>query len=341
MRTTTTFALFITVMVAVPAAAQDRGVSIPDVFTPHPGDAFVTQEVTSALRIAAGMMPEWRLSTVDVPLSELMRACGGSLEVDPDLGCMARMITTRDPSMTGGLVIFAFMERVGEANGFRIAIALYDMSTNALARQIGATVERIMAPAARNRLAAGWIRELIAPPVEGIAQVGTPEPEASESGETPSMAVDAEPEAPITRVPVDPPRVASDFTGVDVASGLLLAAGIASAIAASITGGLVLSMNDDARYQAYRGAWHPNRYPDVCVAAASDPSPDGRYAAGVCSDASALEIATHVLWAVAGFASVTGAFVFLLPRALSSEPSVEVAPVITPTQAGLALRASF
>lgn len=146
------------------ATAQDRGVSIPDVYTPDAADAFAAREVTTALRLAGEIVSEWRLSTVDVPLVELMRACGASSDTSASEACMAEMVLTRDPSMAGGLILFAFMERVGEANGYAVILVLYDMREGRITNRIEAPVARIMAPAARNRDAAEWIRRLLDPP---------------------------------------------------------------------------------------------------------------------------------------------------------------------------------
>ncbi len=333
---TTVFALFITMTVAVPAAAQDRGVSIPDVYTPDATDAFAAQEVTAALRIAGGMMPEWRLSTVDVPLVELMRACGASSDTSASEECMARMVVTRDPSMAGGFILFAFMERVGEANGYRIILVLYDMREARIMSRIEAPAARIMAPAARNREAAEWIRRLLEPPRPlEVAQAVPPEPVAAD--EIP------EPDAPPEEVPVEPPRPApTDFTGVDIAAWVLIGTGIASAIAAGITGGLVLALNDDARYNAYRTSWDARVVPDACRAAEGDPSPEGRYALGVCRDAGALELATHVLWAAVGVLGASGLASFLIPRLVASDGTeASVAPAVSPTRATIELRVTF
>lgn len=331
---TTAFVLFISMFAAATAAAQDRGVSVPDVYTPDATDAFAAQEVTAALRIAGGMMPEWRLSTVDVPLVELMRACGASSDTSASEECMARMVVTRDPSMAGGFILFAFMERVGEANGYRIILVLYDMREARIMSRIEAPAARIMAPAARNREAAEWIRRLLEPPRPL---------EVAEADEPSIVATDPEPVAPTEEVPIEPPRSVTDFTGIDVASWTMIGLAVASAVAAGITGGLVLSMNGDARYNAYRETWDASIVPDVCRAAEGDPSDDGRYVLGVCRDAGALEIATHVLWAGVGVLGVAGALTFLIPRVGASDPQVEATliPSIAPTRAGLDLRVTF
>lgn len=341
----TMIVLFISMFATATATAQDRGVSIPDVYTPDATDAFAAQEVTSALRIAGGMMPEWRLSTVDVPLVELMRACGASSDASASEECMAGMVTTRDPSMAGGFILFAFMERVGEANGYRIILVLYDMREGRILNRIEAPAARIMAPAARNRLAAEWIRQLLAPPpaVE-VAETRPVEPAVEEVPDASSDAAEvSEPETPIEEVPIEPPRSVADFTGIDVAAWTMIGLAVASAVAAGITGGLVLSMNGDARYNAYRETWDASVVPDVCRAAEGDSSDDGRYVLGVCRDAGALEIATHVLWAGVGILGVAGALTFLIPRVGASGPSVEATliPSIAPTRAGLDLRITF
>ncbi len=343
---TTMLALCILMTTVSSVTAQDRGVSIPDVYTPDSADAFAAQEVTAALRIAGGMMPEWRLSTVDVPLVELMRACGASSDTSASEECMAAMVLTRDPSMTGGFILFAFMERVGEANGYRLVLALYDMRERRIANRIEAAVERIMAPAARNRLAADWIRELLAPPRVEVAETRPTETSDADTSTASSDAVEAdEPPTSLPRdVPIEPPRLATDFTATDSIGLALVGLGIASAIAAGITGGLVLSMNGDERYNAYRRNWDAEVVADVCRVAETDPSPEARYALGVCNDAETLEITGHVLWAVSGLLAVTGALTFLIPHALgSSAPATEVAilPTVGPTRAGLDLRVTF
>lgn len=312
--------------------AQDRGVSIPDVFTPNPADAFVAQEVTDALRIAGGMTSGWRPSTADVPLAELMRACGASLETDPDLACMTRMVVTRDASMEGGLVLFAFMERVGVDNGFRLVLVLYDMRAGEIAERTDADVDRIMAPAARNRMAAEWIRDL------------TTGDHAS--SDTPHAPSDTPSEVPL--VSSETPRGASGEERVDTSlpdtiGWILIGTAAASAIGAAITGGMLLGLNGDERYNAYRGTWDATRVSNVCDVAASDPSAEGRYALGVCNDAQTYEALSIALWTAAGTLGITGT-VFLLahPFATESEgPAVTLVPTFGLNRAGLDVTVEF
>lgn len=331
----TTTALVLILMAPVAVRAQDRGVSIPDVFTPNPADAFVATEVTAALRIAGGMTPNWRTSTADVPLAELMRACGATLEVDPDLGCMARMVVTRDPSMEGGFVLFAVLNRVGEANGFSIGLILYDMRTSEIAQQVSATVERIMAPAARNRLAAEWIRQLTAPPAVAVADP-PPDSDPPDSPAVEEPVLDPEPALPT--------RTVVDTTATDILGWTLVALAGASAVTAGITGGMVLNLNEDSRFQAYRNSWDAASVPNVCAAAAMDASDEGRYALDVCEQADTLETVTHVLWAATGVLALAGAvFIIWHPGAPSHEVPVtaRLIPSIGLTQAGLDLTVEF
>ncbi|MCR4256346.1 MAG: hypothetical protein NUW08_01430, partial [Candidatus Uhrbacteria bacterium] len=177
---TTIYALFIMIMVAAPAAAQDRGVSIPDAHTLYADDAFVAQEVTAALRTAGGMAPNWRLSTVDVPFAELLRAC--ETDVAATLSCMAEQVMTRDPSMRDALILFVLLERNGGGMAvLHLNLRLYDMRTGELAGSLQVDVQRITAPAARNREAADWIRRLLEPPRP---------PEVAQADEAPIIVLD-------------------------------------------------------------------------------------------------------------------------------------------------------
>lgn len=253
---------------------------------------------------------------------------------------MARMVVTLDPSMTDGLVVLAFMNRVGEDNGFALTLVLYDMRSSEVAQQIEVPVDRIMAPAARNRLAAEWIRQLTAPPA--VAAIGDPLPElepfdppsGGERDPDPEPVVDPEPERP---------RV-TDTTVTDTVGWVLVGTAIASAIGAGITGGLLLSLNEDTRYHEYRSSWDAMRHGNVCTLAASDPSADGRYVADVCSQGETYEVLTHVLWAATGVFALAGAvFIIWHPGAPSREvaPTARLTPVLGTTRAGLDFTLEF
>jgi hypothetical protein len=155
-------AFFLVGMPCLVSAQELRGVSIPDVRTADAADEFVAQEVTTALRTASALVSTWRPSTVDVPLAEIMRACGASQDVAPELFCMAGMVTRRDPSMAGGFVLFAFMTRHASDPDFDLILGLYDMNLATVVRQVNVVVSRIESPAMRTRLASEWIRTLTA-----------------------------------------------------------------------------------------------------------------------------------------------------------------------------------
>lgn len=341
----TTIVLFTVMMTAASASAQDRGVSIPDVHTLYADDAFVAQELTVALRTAGGMTSGWRLSTVDVPFAELLRAC--ETDVAATLSCMAEQVVTRDPSMRDGLILFALLERNGGGMAvLHLNLRLYDMRTGELAGSLQVDVQRITAPAARNREAAEWIRQLLAPPPRVEVAEARPAESVIDEAAVASpdvVEVSEPPVAPPEEIPVEPPRPATDFTGIDVAAWVMIGTAIASAIAAGITGGLVLSLNGDERYNAYRSSWDASLVPDICRVAADDPSSEGRHAHGVCQDAGSLEIASHALWAAFGALGVAGALTFLIPRVGSSDAPTEVTlvPSVAPTRAGLDLRVTF
>lgn len=326
----TLYMIFALLLASAPSTseAQDRGVSIPDVFTPNPADAFVAQEITSALRIAGGMTPDWRPSTADLPLAELMRACGATLETDPDFGCMARMVVTRDPSMDGGLVLFASMERVGEANGFNLTLILYDMRTGEIARHLNVPVQRIMAPTARNRMAADWIRELMAPPVVAVSDPPDPVVEP-----------DPDPDPHPVSDPVRTPEPGSPTPWMQI---LGWSAIIASAIPFSLSIYSWARLGDiqgDAALVAYRESYDGS-LDNVCGRASTEPHRDERVAS-LCNEADLLE---SLQWAFLGSIALAGAGIVALALDGSSgsqERSVMLRPTVGRDRARLDLTVTF
>lgn len=328
------------VLAASTAHAQDRGVSIPDAFTPNAADTFVAEEITAALRAAGSEHVAWRVSEANVPLAELMRACGGSLASNPDFSCMSRMVVTRDPTMENGLILYAILQRRGRGGAhLDLTLAIFDMRTNVELSRVSADVERITAPVVRHQLAVAWITELTA---SLVATVVVPPPVAEPEPDPPAVVAPVvEPEPEPEPVPVVTVAVPLDTTLPDVLGWTFLGTAAASAIGAAITGGMVLTLSEDARFNAYRNSWDATRISNACEAAAGDPTDEGRYALGVCSDGDTYEMLTRVLWVAAGAFAIAGAtFLIWHPGASSTEEAatdeieVRFVPSLGPTFAG-------
>lgn len=289
-------------------------------------DALVAAELTASIRDAANRIPGWTVSTASAGIWDLMgaNACPGS---HPDVECLHRMAITPGSGAYGPILLHGFLNRVAEERGEVVTIdfALYDAVEARVTHRVTviASPERLSDEEARRGLASEMMLRLVSAPSEEPIRLDPIQPETEAVVDTP-----------------EPAR--SDHSSLEIAGWSLLAAGIASAIAASITGGLVLSMNDDARFNAYRGVWHPDRVSDVCAAAASDPSPDGRYAASVCSDASALEVLVPLFWTVAGLAAAGGALLAWHPWTSSAEtPVASLVPTLGPDRVGLSMLGAF
>jgi len=169
-------------------------------------------------------------------------------------------------------------------------------------------------------------------------------PPGREPDPPPAREVEPDPEPEPVTVPVPEPRRVTDTTATDTIGWILVGTAAASAITAAITGGLLLSLNEDVRYNDYRGTWDATRFPDICDAAAMDSSADGRYALDVCEQGQTLEIVTHVMWAASGVLAVAGmVFIIWHPGAPTHEvaPTARLTPILGPTQAGLDLTVEF
>jgi hypothetical protein len=316
---TTSFAICVLFLFAGVVHAQDRVVSIPDIWAVSPDDNLVAAEITSALRSAVGSMRDWRVSGATVPFIELMRACGATTDAAPDVDCLVEMNVRLDREVAQGFVIFAILPRSDVAGPILpLQLSLYDVASRQVKSRIDTDVDRIMPPNARHNEAAEWIRLL-------SLSVELPSVEVSEPSPEPEIS-------------------AADFSGADTLAGVFIGTALASAIAAVAMNSLVLGMNGDERYNAYRDSWDASRVTDVCQAAADDQTAEGRYAAGVCGDATRYELLSHVLWAATALLGTTGLLVCIIPRAIDPQgTSAELAltPILGSDQAGLDLRLSF
>lgn len=336
-------------LIAFPATlqAQDRIVSVPDIYAESEADALVAHEVTSAIRLAANMAPGWRVSSISVPLVELMRACNAITEV-PAPSCLEEMSVRRDPDVASGLLLMGILPR-SQLPGptLNLRLALYDNVTDEVVASLELTVDRITSPAARNRDAADWIRRLMEPPVVMVSETPSiaPSVDAPPAAETDPETASTENPDPVVEPAPPAGRTVLDTTATDVVGWVLVGTALASAVSAGITGGLLLNLNEDTRFRGYRASWDESRVADVCDMAANDPSADGLYAQSVCDQAATLEILTHVMWAASGTLAFAGMiFIIWHPGAPSREvapTTVRLAPILGPTRAGLDLTIEF
>jgi hypothetical protein len=164
------------------------------------------------------------------------------------------------------------------------------------------------------------------------------------TGEETSMVEAADVNLGFEEIPVST-TTGNPHEGLEIGGIAVMGLGAASAVLASVFGGLIMGANDDARFNAYRSTWDSTRVRDVCRIAASDTSADGQYVAGRCSEASTYEILTPLFWVLAGSLATTGAFMLTHPGLSapsgSERPTVSLTPSFGPTGANLAATVRF
>lgn len=160
--------------------AQDTVIAMPSTWARNSGDAILAQELDVALRRAAAEQSSWVLSSLDIPLVELIRACNGEM-VQAAIPCLIQMVGARDPAAATGYVVFAVLVRRGEGDAAQLVLTLrlFDVATS-MTHSIEVPVERIVPLVERNRLASEWVTRLarlVEPepvaPVIAVAATGT------------------------------------------------------------------------------------------------------------------------------------------------------------------------
>lgn len=172
------FVACVTMFLVLPefALAQvGRTAAVPSVWAHNTDDQILADELTRVLRTAVSAVPDWTLSGLDVPLSELMWACQTEVAAAHD-ECMARMAIARDPSVADDLFIMAGLFRVegGSAATLRLTLSIYDIASGTALGNRDFEIERIESPAVRSLHAGEWLNALahmVAPLPETAADI--------------------------------------------------------------------------------------------------------------------------------------------------------------------------
>lgn len=283
------------------------------------GDDSAAQTVSRTLRALAANRAGWVESDRDVTLAQMMLAHGCYDVVDRT--CASQIGASFQPDHRG-ILVFGQMRRQGAGlDQVRIELVLFDIALDRATHR-AAFDERLSELIVGGRLddrAQAWLERLMSSGTE-FEDTGQP---YFDSVETPPM-------------PLNP------HEGLELAGWSLVGFAVASAVAAIASGSLLLGLNGDARYNAYREDWEVGSVGNVCDAAAGDPSPEGRHALGVCGDASIHEVLVPLFWTVAALSGAAGILLAWHPWTASAEsPTVSLAPAVGPTFAGLDLSGTF
>ncbi len=284
------------------------------------GDDQVAGTISRTLHVHANQRDDWSVQTeVDVTLAQMILAHGcGDI---PDRGCLTRIAAPMQTERQG-LILFGRMRRRGEgSDDVRIELVLFDVRLDRATHR-AVFDERLSDIIIRGRLddAVGrWLDRLRHAPQSVFEDTGQPYFEATANS---------------------PPGNPNE--ALEVAGWSLVGVAAASLIGAVTSGGVLLGHNGDARYQAYRSSWDAATVGNVCDAAASDPSPEGRHALGVCNDGSVHEALVPLFWTIAGLSAAAGVLLVWHPWTGSPEsPAVGILPVLGPTQGGLSVIGAF
>jgi hypothetical protein len=294
-------------VVALPSRASASSVLVLGLQSVE-GDDNLAHHATIGIRIAVRETRGWTLHPGDTTLAQMLLAF--SCDDQANEACFERMNSDPANGFRVDLIVFGTMHRTGEGAGLRevVEVGLFDASERRIVSRFEEThtVEELMDVSSRSELGRRWVRRLAL----GLGSDDAPLP--------------------------------PDHAPLEMAGWSLVGFAGASAIAAMVTGGLTLSMNGDARFNAYRSSWDAMSVSNVCDVAANDLSAEGRYAAGRCSDASTYEILTPVFWTVAALAGAAGVVLVWHPWTSSSyEVSVSLLPFLGRDRGGGSLTINF
>ncbi len=296
-------------VIPVAATGENRIVTLLGLETAD-GDDNLALVLTKSLRTYASEVHGWSLSSPEINLGMFMATnhCDS-----PTPECLRAAAVNPDSGATGDIIIFGRLRRIGEGEAMRmhLELALFDATAGRITHRVSRdmTVENIMTSATRSTIAE-----------ESITQLTS---DAVLSEETP--------------VPGNPHRA------LEIGGGIMIGVGAVSAVLAVVFGAMAVDANGDARFTAYRESWDATLVPDVCAVATNDPSAEGRYADGRCSDAATYELLTPVFWGLAGGLVTAGVFMLWHPT-LSSDtesPSLTLLPSFGPNGGGLSATARF
>jgi hypothetical protein len=296
-------------VIPVAATGENRIVTILGLETAD-GDDNLALVLTRSLRTHARNVQGWSVSPSAMLLAQFMPANNCD---SPTPECLRTAAVNPGSGATGDIIIFGRLRRIGEGASMvmHLELALFDATAGRITHRVSRdmTVENIMTSATRSTIAE-----------ESITQLTS---DAALSEETP--------------VPGNPHRA------LEIGGGIMIGVGAVSAVLAVVFGEMVVGIDNDARFEAYRDSWDAARVPDVCVAATNDPSAEGRYAVSRCSAASTYELLTPVFWGLAGGLVTAGVFMLWHPT-LSSDtesPSLTLLPSFGPNGGGLSATARF
>lgn len=315
-----------------PAIAYATPVRLIRIEAVEPADEFAAAQLSAAIVEVAGDVPGWTASPVAIGLGDLMESAGCIDVTIPGVECLHQLATRPGSGAYGALLVYGFLRRDGEGAHalLEIELMLFDAIEVSITHRVFAetTSAQLEDAEARSALATAMVARLSSPSTDSgeIIRIGP--------GDSAAVSV---PDEPVV-------ASAPDHSGLEIAGWVLVGTAAASAIAAMVTGGVLIELNSDERYNAYRGTWDATRISNVCDVAAADMSDDGRYALGVCNDAQVQEVLMPLLWTVAGIAGVVGTALVWHPWASSASAErseVRLAPALGPTLAGIDLGISF
>ncbi len=287
------------------------------------GDDSFAYALTGALRTQARTVPDWAVSDREIVLTQLALAH----DCEPvTLDCLRAWSVDPDSGANGDIIIYGRLRRAGEGTSLHLhlELALFDATAGRITHRVSRdmTVEEVMAPTLRTAIATEIVTVL-------------------------TGAENAMDESPIEETEVEeiPVATGNPHEGLEIGGIAMMGLGAASVVLASVFGGLIMSANDDARFNAYRSTWDGTRVSDICTVAASDMSADGQYVAGRCNEAATYEILTPLLWILAGSFATTGMFMLTHPGlhapSESERPTVSLTPSFGPTGGSLAATVHF
>lgn len=315
-------------LATIPSVAHATRVNVVRIQAINVDDDVMAFELTNALHAEASQVAGWSVSIASSTLPQLLLSNGCSGDV-PDMACLIRIANTSGSGAYGPIMIYGFLHRIGEgeARRYELELTLFDVVSGLDPRHLTAhlTAAQAADPDERHRLAQTWVVSL----TTGVSMSDRP---PLDEDETELPASGGSRRAP----PSDP------NTPLEIAGWSLIGLAGASAIAAIVTGSLVLGMNGDPRFDAYRASWEAGSG-NVCDFARSDPSTDAEYVRNRCSEAETYEITTPVLWTIAALAGIGGIALVWHPwtSSGSSEVSVSLLPLIGRDRGGGSLTINF
>ncbi len=284
------------------------------------GDDSIASTTSTTLRAVADGFQGWSVDQgVNPTLPQMRLAHGCDM---PDRACLTDIGETfRSQMPQAASIVFGRMSRRGAGSDDMVVdLALFDLERGHVTHRarIDARISDLILRGQLGERTPDWLRRLVSDESR-YEDTGQPYFE-----------------------PVVAPPPGNPHEALEIAGWSLVGVAAASLIGAVTSGGVLLGHNGDARYQAYRSSWDAMRVGNACDAAAADLSSEGRYALGVCNDASVHEILVPLFWTIGAVAGAAGALLAWHPWTASPEaPAVGILPVLGPTQGGLTVIGAF